>query len=56
MLRHKCDYNMRNATIFLILLLRRKCDYLCEIYVRTAGTLYGTLYGPLYGPDRLGFD
>jgi hypothetical protein len=26
---------------FESMLLRHKCDYLCEIYVRTAGTLYG---------------
>ncbi len=34
------------------MVVRRKCDCLCEIYVRTAGPLYG----PLYGPDWLGFD
>ena len=39
---------------------RSKCDYLCEIYVRTAGTLYGRIgwasmepYGTCHGPDGL---
>ena len=41
-------------------LCRSKCDYLCEIYVRTAGTLYGRIgwasmepYGTCHGPDGL---